>query len=287
MVAGPVLNGIKALGGGLMNSLGGTKLGESIGGIKDKLMSKGAGLKDKLMAGVGDKAKSVETPNNKGGSDNAAGSADKLSKVNGKALIQTAAAMLIMAAALYVMAKGLQEFNTVEPESLLKAAGALLILGGALWGLSVLLAPLAASGILYMVAAGMLALGAAVFLVGAGIKLFGEGVAILGSALPSMVQPLTELSQINFLPILGLAASLGVLAYTLMGFGLASLIAAPGLLFVGAGIMMIGTGLSLITNSLNTLGGGLTSVITAMSTLVVLLGKCSNISHQLPLYLLR
>jgi hypothetical protein len=56
MVAGPVIGGIKAVGGGLANAFGGTKLGQGLGSIKDKLMNVGGSIKDKLMAGVGDKA---------------------------------------------------------------------------------------------------------------------------------------------------------------------------------------------------------------------------------------
>jgi hypothetical protein len=174
-----------------------------------------------------------------------AGDMNKMGKINGKALIQGAAAMLIMAAALYVMAKALQQFKDVGVEELGMAAGSLIVLGGALIGLSYALAPLAASGILFMVAAGMLALGGAVFLVGAGFKLFSEGVAALSGALPSMVEPLSQLSQINFLPILGLAASLGLLAVALTAVAVSGLLALPilaGLGLIAGGVAAVAGG---------------------------------------------
>ena len=180
-----------------------------------------------------------------GAGGQAAGDMNKMGKINGKALIQGAAAMLIMAAALYVMAKALQQFKDVGVEELGMAAGSLIVLGGALIGLSYALAPLAASGILFMVAAGMLALGGAVFLVGAGFKLFSEGVATLGGVLPSMVEPLSQLSQINFLPIIGLAASLGLLAVALAAVAVSGLLALPilaGLGLIAGGVAAVAGG---------------------------------------------
>ncbi len=215
-----------------------------LGGLFSKLnpgnLFKGMPTPDFNFKGKSGAAPPTPTPTPSGD-----GPTKAMGGINATSLLKGAAAMLVMAAALFVFAKALQEFNTVEPESLLKAAGALLILGAALYGLSVLLAPLAASGILYMVAAGMMAMGAAVFLVGAGMKLFSEGVATLGGALPNMVKPLMQLSQINFLPILGLAAALGVLAVALLAVSVAGLMALP--ILAGIGLIAGGFGL---------LGGG-------------------------------
>jgi hypothetical protein len=331
MVAGPVLNGIKALGGGLMNSLGGSKLGESIGGIKDKLMSKGAGLKDKLMAGVGDKAKDIKTPDTDAG--------DKMGKmgkgIKANDLIKGAAAMLIMAAALYVAAKAFQEFATVKWEDvakglvgvaglaaiayvlgkaqgdMIKGALAVAILGLALVpfayamslisgldigsviaagaGLVIFGAAVFALGSLMMTGAGafifgagllaLAGLGIAMMTLGAGLLVAAAGFNAIGGSMGSVISSISQIGDVlagifTFVgPMAMLSLSLGALSFALIGFGMAGLIAAPGLLLVGAGIMMVGTGLSLITTSLATLGGGLTSVITAMSTVGSVIGE--------------
>lgn len=331
MVAGPVLNGIKAIGGGLMNSLGGSKLGESIGGVKDKLMSKGAGLKDKLMAGVGDKAKDIKTPDTDAG--------DKMGKmgkgINTTDLIKGAAAMLIMAAALYVSAKAFQEFATVKWEdvgkglvgiaglaaiayilskaqgdmikgalavailglalvpfayamsliagldigSVIAAAAGLVIFSAAVFGLGALMMTGAGA---FIFGAGLLALaglGLAMMALGAGLLVAAAGFNAIGGSLGSVISSISQIGDVlqgifAFVgPMAMLSLSLGALAFALVGFGMAGLMAAPGLLLVGAGIMMIGTGLSLITTSLTTLGGGLTSVITAMSTVGSVIGE--------------
>ena len=252
MVAGPVISGIKAIGGGLANAFGGTKLAESIGGIKDKLMSVGSSIKDKLMDGVGDKAKDKLTdlgqdklkdaklPEMSGG-DKAASSADKLGKINGMALLQAAAAMLVMAAALFVTAKAFQEFDKIENVgNVLLMFGATLIgFTGALMLLSTVATPLLP--ILFPLAAAFLAFGGAIMLAGLGMKFFGEGVNSISGTLPTMVEPLLQLSQINFLPILGLAASLGVLAVALLAVSTAGLMALP--ILAGLGLIAGGVGL--------------------------------------------
>jgi hypothetical protein len=319
MVAGPVLNGIKAIGGGLMNSLGGSKLSESIGGVKDKLMSKGAGLKDKLMAGVGDKAKDIKTPDTDAG--------DKMGKmgkgINTTDLIKGAAAMLIMAAALYVSAKAFQEFATVKWEDvgkglvgiaglaaiayvlgkaqgdMIKGALAVAILGLALVpfayamslisgldigsviaagaGLVIFGAAAFALGSLMMTGAGafifgagllaLAGLGIAMMTLGAGLLVAAAGFNAIGGSMGSVISSISQIGDVlagifAFVgPMAMLSLSLGVLSFALIGFGMAGLIAAPGLLLVGAGIMMVGAGLTLISTALTTLSGGLGSVL--------------------------
>lgn len=169
-----------------------------------------------------------------GGADKAAGGMDKLSKINGNGLIKAAGAILIASAALWVMGKALQQFKEVGWEELGKAGAALVGLGVVMAGFGML------SGIIY---AGSLALlaastafmvfGAAVGVVGIGMKLFAEGLSAISTVLPNVVDSLSLLSQINFLPILGLAASLGVLAMALTAVAASGLLALPILAGLG------------------------------------------------------
>jgi hypothetical protein len=289
------------------------------------------GAKDKLLAGVGDKAKSIKTPDT--------GAGDKMGKmgkgIKANDLIKGAAAMLILAAALWVAAKAFQEFATVEWESvgkglvglaglaaiayilgkaqgeMIKGALAVAILGVALIpfayamsliaGLDIGSVLAAAAGLVifsaavfglgalmmtgvgaFIFGAGLVALaglGLAMMTLGAGLIMAGNGFSALSGGLGGILGILPQIGTVlegmfaYVGPIAMLSLSLGTLAFALMGFGMAGLIAAPGLLLVGTGIMMIGTGLTLISTSLATLGGGLTSVITAMSTVGSVIGE--------------
>ena len=185
------------------------------------------------------------TPPTPGSSETATKSASSISKIDTKALLRGAGALLVMAAALYVTAKALQEFNTVNPDSLLKAGAALLGLGFAMIGLNYALAPLAATGILELVAGSMLAFGGALALAGLGAKLFGEGFSLVSVALPSIVEQLSSLSQVNFLPIFGMAAAL-----TALGASLA-LVATTGL-----AALPVLAGIGLVTGGVSSMFGG-------------------------------
>ena len=190
-----------------------------------------------IKSSAGGGAISPPTP---GSSDTATKSASSISKIDTKALLRGAAAMLVMAAALYVTAKALQEFNTVKPDSLLKAGAALLGLGLAMIGLNYALAPLAASGILELVAGSMLAFGGALALAGLGAKLFGEGFSLVSVALPSIVEQLSSLSQVNFLPIFGMAAALTALGASLALVATTGLAALPVLAGIGLAAGAVG-----------------------------------------------
>jgi hypothetical protein len=180
------------------------------------------------------------TPPTPGSSETATKSASSISKIDTKALLRGAGALLVMAAALYVTAKALQEFNTVKPDSLLKAGAALLGLGLAMIGLNYALAPIAATGILELVAGSMLAFGGALALAGLGAKLFGEGFSLVSVALPSIVEQLSSLSQVNFLPIFGMAAALTALGTSLALVATTGLAALPVLAGIGLAAGAVG-----------------------------------------------
>ena len=277
------------------------------------------GAKDKLLAGVGDKAKSIKTPDTDAG--------DKMGKmgkgIKANDLIKGAAAMLIMAAALYVAAKAFQEFATVKWEDvgkglvgvaglaaiayvlgkaqgdMIKGALAVAILGLALVpfayamslisgldigsviaagaGLVIFGAAAFALGSLMMTGAGafifgagllaLAGLGIAMMTLGAGLLVAAAGFNAIGGSMGSVISSISQIGDVlagifAFVgPMAMLSLSLGVLSFALIGFGMAGLIAAPGLLIVGAGIMMVGAGLTLISTALTTLSGGLGSVL--------------------------
>lgn len=156
-----------------------------------------------------------------------------MSKINMTAVLKGAAAMLIVAGAVYVLGKALQEYTQVGLNEILAAAGGMLILGGAIAALGYLIGnPVVGTGIL---------LGAAAMLVVAG------AIYVLGKALQEMSVGFSALGQIgpvifSLVGIVGGIASLSLaftgLAGSLMLLGTAGLFALPALLGI-AGVATI------------------------------------------------
>ena len=122
---------------------------------------------------------------------------------NGQVLVASAA-MLIMAGALWVMGKAIQEFTNLELGDLALATGALLVLTGVMLGLgAVMMSGIGAAAFFSGVAA-LLAMGAALFVVAAGldalIKVVGGGrLETLGTDLGKGLEDLTTgLKDVKF-----------------------------------------------------------------------------------------
>ena len=225
MVAGPVLNGLKTAGSALAD----TKLGKGIGGIKDK-----------LMAGVGDKAKSITTPSAGG-----APSADKagaFGKMNTTALLKGAAALLILGAALWVFAKAANAFgDDINWTNVFIGIGAMTLLGGvaALLGLA---------GPMILIGAGALLLASAAFYVfGIASQEVAKGMDMLGKVLPVFSAGMTAFAAA---PYIQFAFGLGTLAAAMLVLGAS----APFMILAGLGLQIVGAGLSSVITSMSAIG---------------------------------
>jgi hypothetical protein len=233
-----------------------------------------------------------------GGADQA----NKFGKIKSGDLIKGAAALLILAAALYVSAKAFQEFATVQWESvakglvglvglatiayilgkaqgeMIKGAIAVAILGVALIpfafamsliagldigsvlaaaaGLVIFGAAIFALGALMFTGVGALVFGAgllalaglglALMVLGAGLVLVGSGFSAISGSLPAIMEQVAAVSQIDYMPIIGLAGALTLLAGALALVAISGLLALPVLaaigLFAGAGASLMGGG---------------------------------------------
>jgi hypothetical protein len=252
--------------------------------IKDKATD---ALKDKMGGIAEDKLKGAELPK-AGGADEA----NKFGKIKANDLIKGAAALLILAAALWVSAKAFQEFATVKWEdvgkglvgllglagiafilskasgSMIEGAIAIAILGAALipfafamsliQGLNIdsvlaaaaglVLFAVAAAGIGFVLplillgAVGIAALGASLIVFGAGMNLMGSGFAAISSSLPGIIEQVSAVSQIDFMPILGLAGALTMLAGALALVAISGLLALPVLMALGGLSVLFGGG---------------------------------------------
>lgn len=183
IVKGPLMDGVKGLAGSVSGKLGG-----AFGAVTDKagkLGGKLGGMASKLKGSAGGGAKAVKMPGAKagGGGGMLKGLNDAVKGIDAKKMMQGAAAILILAAALYVTAKAIQEFMKVDWAGMAKAGVALLGLAAIAYSMS------KASVEMIIGAAAMLVLGAALYVIGAGLQYFTSiswedlakaGVALVG-----------------------------------------------------------------------------------------------------------
>ena len=251
--------------------------------------SKGKELLAQRNAAAGKTPSMATTPAAGGGG---ADQANKFGKIKAGDLIKGAAALLILAAALWVSAKAFQEFAKVKWEdvgkglvgllglagiafilskasgSMIEGAIAIAILGAALipfafamsliQGLNIdsvlaaaaglVLFAVAAAGIGFVLplillgAVGIAALGASLIVFGAGMNLMGSGFAAISSSLPGIIEQVSAVSQIDFMPILGLAGALTMLAGALALVAISGLLALPVLMALGGLSVLFGGG---------------------------------------------
>ena len=245
--------------------------------------------------GLGTTPATAATPAAGGGG---ADQANKFGKIKAGDLIKGAAALLILAAALWVSAKAFQEFATVQWESvakglvglvglatiayilgkaqgeMIKGAIAVAILGVALIpfafamsliaGLDIGSVLAAAAGLVIFGAAifalgalmftgvgalvfgaGLLALaglGVALMVLGAGLVMVGSGFSAISGSLPGILEQVSAVSQIDFMPIIGLAGALTMLAGALALVAISGLFALPVLMALGGLSVLFGGG---------------------------------------------
>lgn len=188
--------------------------------------------------------------------------------------LKGAAAMLIVAAALWVMAKALQEFNTVEWGSVAKGAVGLILLAGVVFLLSMVAGNMIVGSIAMLIMAG------ALWVLGQALLLFNEinwdsiimaGVALVGLA------AVAALLGMMIIPLMLGSIGIAILSAALMTFvAPATLIAAaaPGVLSLLEGLMEMdgkilegaGFGIGVIGRALYEFGLG--SMFAAVAALI-------------------
>ena len=261
--------------------------GESASQFAGGSFSKGKELLAQRNASVtGKTPATAATPTAGGGG---ADQANKFGKIKASDLIKGAAALLILAAALWVSAKAFQEFAKVEWEDvgkglvglvglaaiayvlgkaqgeMIKGAIAVALLGVALIPFAFAMSLIAGLdiGSVLAAAAGLVIFGAAVFALGAlmftgvgalvfgagllaltglglalivlgtGLTLVGNGFSAISASLPAIMEQISAVSQIDYMPILGLAGALSVLAFALAAVAASGMLALPALMALG------------------------------------------------------
>ena len=224
------------------------------GGLSDKQIGAGFGgkkAKDMLASKAGGATTSITdtaNPAKKGGM------MDSMSKINMNAVLKGAAAMVIVAGAVFVFGKAVQEFMKVSWEavgmavvSMLALVGAVALLGAIMSSGVGAVAILAGAAAMLVIAASVLVLGYALQQIGTGFEMMANGIA---SLTPNILSIATAIGGLVVLmpAIVLLSYSIMGLSASLMTLGLASLVALPALTAVGA----VGG----VVNAVNSIFGG-------------------------------
>lgn len=238
MVAGPVVNKLKGVG----SSLAGSRVGQRLGGIKDK-----------LMAGVGGGSPSTPPPIDPKTSAGPSKMAESFGKIKMNDVLKGAAAMVLIAGSLFILGKALQQFSSVGLKEIGMAVAGIFLLTGAMFLLgSIFTGPQAA--LILTAAAGMFLIAAAVGALGFGINQLASGFKTFGEIAPILGGLITMAGGIFIL-----SGAFTALAGSLALLGIAGIAALPTLL----GLSIAGAGLGML---FSVFGGGKSSETTAVES---------------------
>jgi hypothetical protein len=169
------------------------------------------------------------------------GMMDSMSKVNMSAVLKGAAAMVLVAGAVFILGKALQEYKNVGLSEIGMAAAGMLLLGGAVMALGALIGGPQALLILAGASA-MLIVAASIYVLGKALQEMGAGFSALGQIQPIVSGLVSMVGGIGLLAVAftGLAGSLALL-------GTAGLLALPTLMGLG----VAGAGLGMLVNAVS------------------------------------
>jgi len=254
--SGPLGSSLKGVGS-MVIAAGQFNTGLSAMGINLGGVIKGTGdvLKNlyKMTAGkVTDKLSSVfssigggsrtPTPTPSANPAGGGGMMDSMSKVNMSAVLKGAAAMVLVAGAVYILGKALQEYTKVGLSEIGMAAAGMLLLGSAVMGLGLIMSSGVGAVAILAGAAAMLVVAASVYVLGKALQEMGAGFSALGQIQPIVSGLVSMVGGIGLLAVAftGLAGSLALL-------GTAGLLALPTLMGLG----VAGAGLGMLVNAVS------------------------------------
>jgi hypothetical protein len=251
MVKGPLGDSIGKLAGGVTDKLGG-----AFGKVSEKAGALGSKMKDMAADKAGDlggKSKKAKMPKGgKGGGGFMDGIVNAVNKMDTKKMIQGAAAILILAAALFVTAKAVQEFMKVDWGAMAKAGVALLGLAAIAYLMG------KASTEMIKGAAAMLILGAALYVIGLALQFF------VGIKWEDMAK-----AGVALLGLIAVAAILGAAAPLFLAGAVVLAALSGALLIFGAALYVIGAAAGQVGPLLQTFFEGLNSVISTVGGAIV------------------
>lgn len=260
------------VGKSVLKNIGGSlsKVGGKFGKVAGKALGKGGGAKIPKMP-------DAKGAKGKGGGGFMDSLVEAFNKIDGKKMIQGAAALVILAAALFITAKAVQEFMKTDWDAMAKAGVALLGLAAIAYLMS------KASKEMIIGAAAMLVLGAALYVIGAALQLFmtvkwedmaKAGVALLGlagiAALLGAAAPLFLVGA-GVLGVLGVALVVFAGAMWILGKAMEGVVPIMETAFNGISTIITGIG-DAIVKIIESVAGGITQVIDKLMGLTTLDG---------------
>lgn len=135
-----------------------------------------------------------------GGADAATGGISKLSKIDGNSLIKGAAALVIMAGALFLMGKALQQFKDVSAGDLGVAIGAIAALTLAMLALGALMTSGIGAAAVFAGIGAITLMAGAVYLLGKALQSVGdsaEGIGTLGTSFDSLATAMARFNEVE------------------------------------------------------------------------------------------
>ena len=227
--------------------------------VQDKIKDAAGDMGKKLLGMGGKKAKAPKMPkmpDGKAAGGKGGGFMDSLveafNKMDAKKMLMGAAALLVIAAALWVTAKAVQEFMKVNWDAMAKAGVALLGLAGIAYLLGKVKEDMIKG------AAAMLILGVALGVIGLALQLFmavkWEDMAKAGVALLALV---------------GIAALIGAFIAPIMMGAAALIVLSAGFLIFAAGMWVLSKAMEGFVPMMETLFTGISGIITTIGDAIV------------------
>lgn len=152
-----------------------------------------------------------------------------LGKINMNAVLKGAAALVIVAGAVFVFGKAVQEFMEVNWNAVGMAVVSMFALVGSIAALGAVMSSGVGTIAILAGASAMLVVASSIFILGKALQEIGKGFEMIGSV-GQMVNTLVEQTA----PIMLLSTSLFALAGALTAVGTAGIVSIPGLVALGA-----------------------------------------------------
>ena len=224
-----------------------------LGKLFDKLPGKGA-----AAGGAPSVAKTPTVP--KGGGDAIGGKGSitqSMSKINMNAVLKGAAALVIVAAAVFVFGKAVQEFMKVSWSAVGMAVVSMLALVASVALLGAIMMSGVGAVAILAGAAAMLVIASSVLILGHALQAIGKGFEMMGAGIQNLVPSLTAVGT-SVLGLVAMIVPIGLLSYALLGLSGSIMVLAGSLAFLGvAGLAALPAlmGLEMIGGISATIGG--------------------------------
>ena len=261
-----VLKNIVAMGAAKVAQMSG-KVGGAIGGGLSKagnflkttsLRKKASSIKDRMFAGVADKV----APGKDGG-----GLGDKLTgkkslmesmgKINMSAVLKGAAAMVLVAGAVFIFGKAVQEFMKVSWSAVGMAVVSMLALVGAVALLGAIMMSGVGAVAILAGAAAMLVVASSVLILGHALQAIGTGFEMMGAGISTLMPTLTGVTG-SIMGMVAMIAPIALLSYALFGLSAAMMGLGVSMAFLGIaglpGLMML-AGIAAVSGPIIKLAG--------------------------------